>query len=138
MPHFFTLEEANRALPDVEQAVRRLRRLRDEALELRRRLEELWGASEGEPASLTEINRAQEQMDALQEEFGTIVADLEARGVVLRDLDMGLVDFPSVAGHAEVYLCWRLGEASIGFWHGLGEGFAGRKPLAMLPGRAAH
>ena len=138
MPRFFTLEEANRMLPDVEQAVRRLRRIRDEAVALRRHLEAKWAALEREEASLDEIREAQDRLDALQEEFGEIVQRVEERGVILRDLDMGLVDFPSIAGHAEVYLCWRLGEKSIAFWHGLNEGYAGRKPLAELPGRGAH
>ncbi len=59
--------------------------------------------------------------------------ELEGRGAILRDLNTGLVDFLAKAGRAEIYLCWRLGETSIGFWHGLGEGFAGRKPIASLP-----
>jgi hypothetical protein len=138
MPRYFTLEEANRALPDVEQTVRRLRRVRDEATALREQLERQWAALERDAAPLSEIADAQQRLDALQEEFGDLVGRLEARGVILRDLDMGLVDFPTVAGHAEVYLCWRLGESSIAFWHGLGEGYAGRKPLALLPGRGAH
>ena len=138
MPKYFTLEEANRALPDVEQIVRRLRRVRDEAVALREAVEAQWAALEGEAASLTEIGDAQQRLDALQVGFGDLVRQLEARGVLLRDLDAGLVDFPTVAGPAEVYLCWRLGEPDIAFWHGLGEGFAGRKPLSLLPGRAAH
>ena len=138
MPKFFTLEEATRALPDVEQTVRRLRRIRDEAVTLRDQVEGKWAALEREAASIDEIGKAQQRLDALQEEFGELVQRLEERGVILRDLDTGLVDFPSVAGHAEVYLCWRLGEPAIEFWHGLGEGYAGRKPLSQLPGRTAH
>jgi len=138
VPKFFTLEEATRALADVEQTVRRLRRIRDEAVTLRDQVEGKWAALEREAASIDEIGNAQQRLDALQEEFGELVQRLEERGVILRDLDTGLVDFPSVAGHAEVYLCWRLGEPAIEFWHGLGEGYAGRKPLSELPGRTAH
>ena len=50
-------------------------------------------------------------------------------GTVVKDLETGLVDFPSLRGGEEVYLCWKLGEARIGYWHGIEEGFAGRKPL---------
>jgi hypothetical protein len=138
VPRFFTLEEANRLLPDVEQAVRRLRRVRDEAAALRMQLEQQWAALERDETTLASIGEAQERLDTLVEEFGDLVQHLEDRGVILRDLEMGLVDFPARAGHAEVYLCWRLGEPSIGFWHGLGEGYAGRKPLSQLPGHAAH
>ena len=138
MPKFFTLEEATRALPDVEQTVRRLRRVREEAVTLRDQVEGKWTALEREAASIDEIGKAQQRLDALQEEFGELVQRLEERGVILRDLDTGLVDFPTVAGRAEVYLCWRLGEPAIAFWHGLGEGYAGRKPVSELPGSGAH
>jgi hypothetical protein len=47
----------------------------------------------------------------------------------VRDLDLGLVDFPSLLEGEEVCLCWKLGEERIAFWHGIEEGFAGRKPL---------
>ena len=69
--------------------------------------------------------------DAYVQEIGLLVADLEAAGVQVKDLDRGLVDFP--ARHPEsgdlVLLCWHLGEDRVAFWHGLDEGFVGRKPL---------
>ncbi len=54
---------------------------------------------------------------------------IQATGCVVKDLDEGLVDFPSLLDGQEVYLCWKLGEERIAYWHGLEEGFAGRKPL---------
>jgi hypothetical protein len=57
------------------------------------------------------------------------VAQLEALGVLVKDLDRGLVDFPALRGDEEVLLCWQVGEDEIAFWHGVDEGFAGRKPL---------
>lgn len=72
----------------------------------------------------------------LEEEFnreGTAVAEcverLERLGVVVKDLDRGLVDFPALRSGEEVLLCWQVGEAQVAFWHGLEEGFAGRKAL---------
>jgi hypothetical protein len=53
----------------------------------------------------------------------------DERGIVLRDLDRGLIDFPAIRGDAEVYLCWVDGESDIGFWHELDAGYAGRQPL---------
>jgi hypothetical protein len=50
-------------------------------------------------------------------------------GALVKDLDDGLVDFPARRGAEEILLCWRLGEEEIAFWHGLDEGFSGRKPL---------
>jgi hypothetical protein len=53
----------------------------------------------------------------------------DERGIVLRDLDRGLIDFPAIRDDAEVYLCWVDGEPDIGFWHELEAGYAGRQPL---------
>jgi hypothetical protein len=62
--------------------------------------------------------------------LGLAVGELEAVDVVLRDVDRGLVDFPSVRDGAEVYLCWLVDEEDrIGFWHEPEAGFAGRRPL---------
>ena len=57
------------------------------------------------------------------------VERLEAIGVLVKDLDSGLVDFPALHDGEEVLLCWRAGEDEVAFWHGADEGFAGRKPL---------
>jgi hypothetical protein len=54
---------------------------------------------------------------------------LAALGVVVKDLDAGLVDFPAERDGRAVFLCWQLGEDEVAFWHGVEEGFAGRKPL---------
>jgi hypothetical protein len=61
------------------------------------------------------------------------VAEIHATGVQVKDLDIGLLDFPCVADGETVLLCWKYGEGnSIGHWHGFEEGFAGRKPIASL------
>jgi hypothetical protein len=61
--------------------------------------------------------------------FQRCVADLHGHDIVVRDLARGLVDFPALRDGAEVYLCWLVDEAEIGFWHDLDAGFAGRRPL---------
>jgi len=63
---------------------------------------------------------------AIREALGKI----EQAGCVVKDLDVGLVDFPSVVNDEQVYLCWKLGEERIRYWHRMDEGFAGRKPLS--------
>ena len=65
--------------------------------------------------------------------FGEVVDELEADGIVLRDLAQGLVDFPAEKDGEVVYLCWQFGEPEVAFWHRVEEGFAGRQPL---PGNA--
>lgn len=58
-----------------------------------------------------------------------LLAELHAAGVVLRDLDRGLIDFPALRDGEEIYLCWELGEDNVDHWHGLDSGFGGRQPL---------
>jgi hypothetical protein len=67
--------------------------------------------------------------DQSREKIKQAIEQLQEIGCVLKDLDEGLVDFPALLDGREVYLCWKLGEERIGYWHGLDEGFAGRKPL---------
>jgi len=76
-----------------------------------------------------ELNRKKSQREKLAEQLAQTVEEIQQTGCVVKDLDTGLVDFPSLRGGEKVYLCWKLGEARIEYWHGLEEGFAGRKPL---------
>jgi hypothetical protein len=76
-----------------------------------------------------ELNRKKTQRDKVAEQLAQTVDEIQQTGCLIKDLEMGLVDFPSRRGDEEVYLCWKLGEARIGYWHGIEEGFSGRKPL---------
>ena len=67
--------------------------------------------------------------DESRDKIKQAIEQIQEIGCVLKDLDEGLVDFPALLDGNEVYLCWKLGEERIAFWHGLDEGFAGRKPL---------
>ncbi len=62
-------------------------------------------------------------------ELSRALGELQALDIVVRDVDRGLIDFPSIREGEEVYLCWLLDEEEIGFWHEPEAGFAGRKPL---------
>lgn len=62
-------------------------------------------------------------------ELSRALGELEAVDIVLRDIDRGLIDFPAIRDGEEIYLCWLVDEAEIGFWHDPGSGFAGRRPL---------
>jgi hypothetical protein len=130
---YFTEEEANEALivvrPTVERLVAAHKRLRHAA----GRLEGVQGRVAGNGGGL-DPERVRELQEAAAEAAAAvagIVGELETLGVQVKDLDEGLIDFP--ARHPErdetVLLCWRLGEEDVAFWHGLEEGFAGRKPL---------
>jgi hypothetical protein len=76
-----------------------------------------------------ELNRKKSQRDKVAEQLAQTVDEIQQTGCLVKDLETGLVDFPSLRGGEKVYLCWKLGEAHIGYWHGIEEGFAGRKPL---------
>jgi hypothetical protein len=66
---------------------------------------------------------------ALVEELDGIVHDIEESGVHLKDVQLGLIDFPSERDGEIVYLCWQFGEPEIAYWHRVEDGFAGRQPL---------
>lgn len=76
-----------------------------------------------------DLNAAQGALIALAEEAAACVEELAALGVQVKDLDSGLLDFPSVRDGVPVLLCWRVGEEQVGYWHGLEDGFAGRRPI---------
>ncbi len=130
-PKLFTLDEANRLLPALEPLLRRLVEQRRVLREHEQVIEEFRAAAGQSGGGIPGGRFGQAR--AAAEQLGTEIADgvrrIEAWGCVIKDLDQGLVDFLSRRGADTVFLCWRLGETSIRYWHGLKEGFAGRKPL---------
>jgi hypothetical protein len=128
MPRRFTPTEANEELreirPLVEQLVqhqRELRRLQAEHEALAGRI-----AGNGGGAALARLEEAERRERV---EIVRRVNEVHERGAIVKDLDTGLVDFPARLHGEEVLLCWRLGEEQVEHWHGLEEGFAGRKLL---------
>lgn len=121
----FTAESATEALVlvgpvvrDIVAAYRELMRLRDERQE-----SALLPGSEDRLADLRDgIERAVERLQALQQELADV-------GCEAKDLIDGLVDFPAVCEGRRVWLCWRLGEPEVAWWHELEDGFAGRRPI---------
>jgi hypothetical protein len=78
-----------------------------------------------------EVDELQVTIDEEAVEVVRCATALQELGLLVKDLDEGLVDFPALHGEEEVLLCWRLGEDEVAFWHSLDEGFAGRKPLPI-------
>jgi hypothetical protein len=78
-----------------------------------------------------EVDELQATIDEEAAEIVRCVAELQELGLLVKDLDEGLVDFPALHDGEEVLLCWRLGEEEVAFWHSLEDGFAGRKPLPL-------
>jgi hypothetical protein len=130
---YFTAEEANELLPTVrplaEQMVARRRALAVATARHARVAAKIAGNGGGvNPQEVDELRRS---MDAEAAAIVRCVEELQELGVLVKDLDQGLVDFPALHGEEEVLLCWRVGEDAVAFWHGLEEGFAGRKPLPI-------
>ena len=127
----FTPEEANVLLGEVRPAAEELvahRRAMAEAAAAQARLVRRIAGNGGdfdpqEPRSLEET--FEREADAV----ARCVERLEHLGVLVKDLERGLIDFPALRDGKEVLLCWEVGEDEVAFWHGLEEGFAGRKPL---------
>ena len=160
MSRFYSLDDANALLPDLVEIVARLRDQRDELVGLRDAyrdresvlLERLIAepADSTETASLAatlepdagdddpELRRLRLRMRGIVDQMQADVAWLDERSIVLRDIPSGLLDLPALVSGRQVWLCWRLGESGIGFWHGHDEGFAGRRPLGQLPGDFAR
>jgi hypothetical protein len=131
-PKLFSLTEAERARREVEP-------LLIEAMEVRRKvadLDEKLSAVANRILIMGGITIEYEIVARLRFDHNRLVAQIrdaleriQATGCVVKDLDTGLVDFPAVLKNEEVYLCWRLGEDRIRFYHLQDEGFAGRKPI---------
>ena len=130
---YFTPEEANALLDEVrplaEALVAHRRAMAVTATRQARLVQRIAGNGGDfdpqEPRTLEEDFRREDEA-AVQ-----CVEELQRLGVLVKDLDRGLVDFPALRGDEEVLLCWQVGEDEIAYWHGVDEGFAGRKPLPL-------
>ena len=123
----FTPQEASKLLPDIKPKVKELIERKKVVAELHAEMERynLLGFKTAEVAEKAA------QLDALVESMTKKIAELEDLGVMVKDLDFGLVDFPADRYGESVLLCWRYGEAEVSYWHKPNEGFNGRKPLKM-------
>jgi len=127
---FFTVEEANALLPEIEPLVRRLQRLGQELSDVRSRLTAWqWKARANGQIGLADLEADTRLARELTTEVQALVERIQAFGCEVKDLEMGLVDFPALRKGRPVYLCWRLGEPRVGYWHELETGFAGRRPI---------
>ena len=125
----FTLEQANATLPLV-------RRITEDIVTGYERWKDKVQAFEV-AAALSEADRPDPRAELLQQEVQALAADLDrflaeldALGIEFKGFDQGLVDFPSELGGTPIYLCWRLGEPSVLYWHERDAGYEGRRPIA--------
>ena len=136
MTRYYTIDEANDALPEVERILAALRDQRGELIELRDRAVAA-APPDGETptaAAAERIRVLRLSMQGLIDQMQAGVARLVELDVTLRDIATGLIDFPALVSGRPIWLCWRLGERDgVEFWHPHDQGFDSRRPLAELP-----
>lgn len=127
MPKLFTLDEANALLPELRvmlgelrQALAELEKIEPEVAALRQRVRGNGRDGSDEPLA---------QQQAVRRRIQQQIARVQELGCELKDLRLGLIDFPSERGGEIVHLCWKLDEGQVRFWHPTDVGFAGRQPL---------
>jgi hypothetical protein len=128
---YFTPEEANARLAEVRPVAEELvthRRAMGVAAGRRAQLVQRIAGNGGD-FDPQEPRALEEQFQREGQEVARCVERLEGLGVLVKDVDRGLLDFPALHAGEEVLLCWEVGEDEVAFWHGVEEGFAGRKPL---------
>lgn len=155
MTRFFDLDEANGTLPEVRTILESLRDERAELIRLRDKVVETQAPAEAPAEAPTEANvggtsRPSEpverdgnptdaeirvlrlRMQGVIDQMQAGVARIDELGITLREIETGLIDFPALASGRQIWLCWRLGEKEVGWWHELGDGFSARRALADL------
>lgn len=129
---FFDLSEAENLLPEVERILRQLiqsKREYDEADEELTRLTQRIALMGGTVPPREEMQQLRLRKDAAARNLKSMVDRIQEIGCELKDLDIGLIDFPTFYRGERVYLCWKLGEPKIAFWHSLDAGYRGRRPI---------
>jgi hypothetical protein len=159
--NFYTIDAANARIPEVRELLLLLRDQRDELVRLRDRLLELRVEEAADAAvdavpdqppipavveagddplngdaladgSAGEAARIRLKIQGVVDQMQASVARIDGWGITLRDIDSGLIDFPALVTGRQVWLCWRLGEGDVDWWHELNVGFAGRRHLSEL------
>ena len=124
MTQYFTLPEANETLLMIRPLVEEIQEIRKAIL---RNQPEAWPAIEKSAGNGG--NRALSVMVKDFEKLDTLVHQIQDMGVLVKDINLGLLDFPALKDGREVYLCWQYGEDEIAFWHEVEAGYAGRQPI---------
>lgn len=129
---FFSVTQANTMLPLVRAIVRDVTELASDLGERQARMARV-RSTHGRlsDASQEELQHIQEELERDQERLQGYADELNQLGVFLKDLRVGLIDFPCWMDDHEVYLCWRLGEPEVAFWHEIDAGFQGRQKLLV-------
>lgn len=137
MPPPYTVEQANATLPLVRRIVEDLvaahQRWRERILEF-----DLLASTVRADSPDGRATQLEREAQGLARDIDGFERELASLGIALKDRRLGLIDFPAVVDGREVWLCWRLGEPDIRFYHELDAGFGGRKPIAVPAAHSLH
>jgi hypothetical protein len=125
---YYELDAAMARVADLRPLLHDLRDDRDAVAVAQHRLAKL----QAEDADVAQLERERERLTVIVRRMERAVRQIDAWGVTLRDIGSGLVDFPALANGRPIWLCWKLGEDDLAFWHEYDAGIAGRKPLIEL------
>lgn len=131
MTSYYDLAAANERVGELRSVLSGLRDDRDAVAATQRRLGDLRSSADAAEME-AELASEQQAMTAIVRRMEAAVRQIDAWGVTLRDIGTGLVDFPALVNGRPVWLCWKLGEDDIAYWHELDAGIAGRRPLIEL------
>jgi hypothetical protein len=130
MPRRFSREEADALLPEIAPLLMQVRDLKHKHDAAQRTVAELQSRLKTNGQGLdVELSRASQQMQATAAAVNQLIERVNGLGAEVKDLDLGLVDFRAERDGREIYLCWKLGEERVSFWHELHTGYAARQPL---------
>ena len=130
MSKLFSLDEANALLPQLEQIVEELRSTRESISDAQRDATDVAREARRNGHDRSgDIAEARRRLSDLISRFDSRIKSISDLGCELKDLEIGLFDFRTMREGRTVYLCWKVGEPEIGFWHDLQEGYAGRRQL---------
>ena len=149
MTRFFDLDEANSTLPEVRDILESLRDQRAELIRLRDEVVERTAEADrapdqaqagGEATTTADASTATDadlrvlrlRMQGVIDRMQAGVVRIDELGITLREIETGLIDFPAIASGRQIWLCWRLGEGDVAWWHELADGFSGRQELSEL------
>jgi hypothetical protein len=149
MTRFYDLDEANATVPEVRDILEALRDQRAELIRLRdevvaRTAEADRGpdpagargdastAADASTATDADLRVLRLRMQGVIDRMQAGVVRIDELGITLREIETGLIDFPAIASGRQIWLCWRLGEGDVAWWHELNDGFGGRQELSEL------
>lgn len=131
MARFYGIDEANARLAELQPLLEQLRADREAVAQVQAELIQA-RQTNGSREHADELAQREEEMRDIVKRMQQAVARIDGWGITLRDIGTGLVDFPALANGRPIWLCWKLGEDQINWWHDVDKGFDSRLPLTEL------